>query len=349
MTSVARKKSAKMSAVALVAVVIGLMLSAVPSVSADSPLGDVLNESLPKMVKIYGAGGFQGMECYQSGSLISADGHILTVFSYVLDTDEILVTLDDGRKFSAELLGADPRLELAVLKIDGENLPHFDLTAAPELDAGSRILALSNTYGVAAGSEPVSVQHGVVAVRTTLAARRGAFSSPYKGSVYILDTTTNNQGAAGGALIRRSDGQLAAMLGKELRSESNNTWLNYAVPVAEMIDSIDAIREGRFSPSPTESESQPVRPMQLSRLGIALVPDVLPRTPPYVDQIRRGSVAAELGLRPDDLIVLIGDRLIQSCSALNEELAARELEDPIQIGFMRGDELIEMTLEYNEP
>ena len=58
------------------------------------------------------------LEAYQSGFLISAEGHILTACSYVLDTDYITVTLDDGRKFEAKLVGADPRLELAVLKID---------------------------------------------------------------------------------------------------------------------------------------------------------------------------------------------------------------------------------------
>ena len=50
--------------------------------------------------------------------MISPEGHILTVWSYVLDTDYITATLADGRKFEAKLLGADPRLEVAVLKID---------------------------------------------------------------------------------------------------------------------------------------------------------------------------------------------------------------------------------------
>ena len=68
----------------------------------------------PKMIKIYGAGGIRGLEGYQSGFLISGEGHILTVWSYVLDTDYITVTLDDGRKFQGEIIGADPRLEIAV-------------------------------------------------------------------------------------------------------------------------------------------------------------------------------------------------------------------------------------------
>ena len=88
---------------------------------------DAIDQAQAKMVKIYGAGGFRGLEAYQSGILISAQGHILTVFSHVLDTDYISVTLADGRKFEAKLLGADPRLDVAVLKIEANGLPHFDL------------------------------------------------------------------------------------------------------------------------------------------------------------------------------------------------------------------------------
>ena len=84
------------------------------------------------MVKIYGAGGLRDMEAYQSGILISPEGHILTVFSHVLDTDYITAVLADGRKFEAKLLGADPRLEVAVLKIDAAGLPCFDLAKAAE-------------------------------------------------------------------------------------------------------------------------------------------------------------------------------------------------------------------------
>ena len=83
----------------------------------------VIDEVQPKIVKIFGAGGLRGLEAYQSGFLISGQGHILTVWSYVLDSDAITVYLNDGRKFQAEVVGMDPRTEIAVLKVDAENLP----------------------------------------------------------------------------------------------------------------------------------------------------------------------------------------------------------------------------------
>ena len=159
----------------------------------------MIDQAQTKIVKIYGAGGFRGMEGYQSGFLISAEGHILTALSYVLDTDRITVTLNDGRRYDAKLLGGDPRLEIAVLKIEAANLPHFDLAKAVPLTAGTRILALSNLFNVAMGDEPASVQSGTVSVLTRLEGRRGVFETPYHGPIYVLDVATNNPGASGGA------------------------------------------------------------------------------------------------------------------------------------------------------
>ena len=76
-----------------------------------------------------------------------------------------------------------------------------------------------------------------------------------------------------------------------------------------------------------------------------LVPDVLDRTPAYVDQVRPGSPAARAGIRPDDLIVLVGDHLIQSCKALQTELELIDREDPVKLTVLRGPEMMEVVLQ----
>jgi len=315
--------------------------------SAHGAVDDTIAAVGPRVVKIYGAGGFRGLEAYQSGFLVSPEGHIVTVWSYVLDTDYITVTLDDGRKFEAKLLGADPHLEVAVLKIEAADLPCFDLGQAVEGDAGTRVLAFSNLFGVATGNEPASVQHGIVSVKTSLAARRGSFETPYDGSVYVLDAGTNNPGAAGGALVTRAGG-LLGMLGKELRNSGNNTWLNYAIPAPEFRQSVDQIRAGKFVPRDPEGEDElrkPDRALTLSLLGIILVPDVMERTPPYIDQVRSGTPAAAEGLLPDDLVVLLGDHLIQSCKALRAELEYIDYEDAVRLTVLRDQVLREILLQ----
>ncbi len=310
---------------------------------AAETLPNVIEQAQTKMVKIYGAGGFRGMQSYQSGMLISPGGHVLTVYSYVLDTDYVTAVTHDGRRFEAELLGADPRLEVAVLKIDAAEMPHFNLDEAVEAGAGTRIIALSNLFGVAMGNEPASAQRGTVAARTNLQARRGQFETSYRGPVYVLDATTNNPGAAGGALLDLR-GRLVGVLGKELRNAQNHTWLNYALPIAELKPSVSQIQAGVFAPVQEKPEAaKPELAYSLEVLGIRLVPDVLDRTPPFVEYVRAGSPAARAGIRPDDLVLLLGEQLIQSCASLREELEYMELDGEVPLTILRGDEVPELS------
>jgi len=329
---------------ALVAVLVPTSVAA-ESALEEASLAETIRRVGPAVVKIYGVGGFRGLETYQSGLLISPEGHVLTVWSYVLDTDLIHVTLDDGRRMQAKLLGADPRLEVAVLKIDETGLPCFDLSRAVEAESGTRVLAFSNLFGVAIGDEPASVQHGVVSVKTNLDARRGVYETPYDGPVYVLDAVTNNPGAAGGVLVTWR-GELLGLLGKELRNARNNTSLNYAIPIRQLRESVEAIAAGKFvARDDAETTRKPSRPLTLSMLGIVLVPDVLERTPPYVDQVRTGEPAAAAGLRPDDLVVLAGGRLVPSQKALRAELEYVDYEDPVRLTVLREGQLVELVLQ----
>ena len=309
-----------------------------------SPVAPTIEAVGPKIVKIHGAGGFRGLEAYQSGFAISADGLLLTVSSTVLDTDHVNVTLNDGRRFEARLLGVDPRLEIAVLKIEASDLPHFDLDRAEDVAEGTRVLAFSNMFNVATGNEPASVQHGVVSSKTRMDARRGSYRTPYRGVVYVLDTVTSNPGTPGGALVTRG-GRLLGLLGKELTNARNNTWLNHAIPIGELRGSVEEIRSGKFIASRQDDQrKKPGRSLEVSMLGVVLVPDVVDRTPPYVDRVRPGSPADREGIRPDDLVVLLDDRLIQSCKSLAGELEYVDREDPIRLTVLRDGELLEVSL-----
>jgi S1-C subfamily serine protease len=315
------------------------------SAASAQSLAKTIRDTQQKMVKIYGAGGIRGLEAYQSGFLISAEGHVLTAYSYVLDADTVTVTLDDGRKFDATLLGADPRLEVAVLKFDAAELPHFDFKASATGEEGTRVLAFSNLFGVATGDEPVSVLHGTISAVSSLAARRGAFESPYQGSVYVLDAMTNNPGAVGGALTNYR-GELLGMLGKELRNTRNNTWLNYALPAHELLETVEAIRSGVARPkSSNTAQKQPQKPLRLADLGIVLAPNVAERTPPFIDEIRPNTPAAKADLKPDDLVVLLNGDLIQSSNSLLTELRRLEHDAEIRLTILRGKEFHEVTLQ----
>lgn len=314
---------------------------------AQSSFAQVIDGVQPKIVKIFGAGGLRGLEAYQSGFLISESGHILTVWSYVLDSDVVTVYLNDGHKFQAEVVGMDPRTEIAVLKIEAEGLPHFNLDEAVPLDAGSRVLAFSNLYGVAFGDEAASVLKGSVAAKADLAARKGAFETNYRGVAYVLDAMTNNPGAPGGALTDRR-GQLAGLLGKEVRSSLTNIWLDYAIPISEIAVPAEEIIAGKFKPMPRdENAKKPKESHTLTLLGVQLVTDFLPKTPPFVEGVKPGSPAAKAGIKRDDLILFVNERVVPSVRQLGEELTFIDRLDPVKLTIQRGQELVEVSIQLD--
>ncbi|MEX0936392.1 MAG: S1C family serine protease [Pirellulales bacterium] len=324
-----------------------LILFTAVRLPAQVSFAPVVDEVQPQIVKIYGAGGLAGLEAYQSGFLISAEGHILTAWSHVLDATSATVHLHDGRRYEAELVGADPRVDVAVLKIDAENLPYFDLNVAPEATEGTRVLAFCNLFGIATGDEPASVLHGRIAITTPLAARSGAYPTLYRGPVYILDAMTNNPGAAGGALTDTS-GRLLGMLGKEVQSTLTGTWLNYALPADRIRPAVHALLSGESADPLPEDRPRAEQAITLADLGLILVPDVLTRTPPFIDAVRPDSPAAVAGLAPDDLVVFLEERLVPSCQMLREELQFIAADQPVSLTVMRGDELVQVTLQVQQ-
>lgn len=343
------------------------LLLLVIATAAQPALGNdaVIEMAARTVVKIYGAGGYRGLEAYQSGFLVSAEGHVMTAMSTVLDSDEIDCVLDDGRRYEASLVGIDPRREMALLKIEAEGLPFAPLTGATLADGrasghvsdpstapaavpaatalaapGTRVYALSNLFGVAVGDERVSVQQGVISAVVPLAARRGAYEAPYDGDVYLLDFTVNNPGSAGGLLVDVA-GRPAGMLGKELRSTAAGIWLNYAIPLAEVAASYNDLLAGR---PPELAATADTLPFDTRLLGFLLVPDILEKTPPFVEAVIDGTPAAASGLREDDLLVAVGSRSVTSCGAVAEELSRIDEGDPVRVSVIRDGRIVDAQL-----
>jgi len=308
------------------------------------PLSSAARDAQQRVVKIYGAGGLAGLEAYQSGFLVSPDGHVATAWSYVLDVDPIVV-LDDGRRFESSIVGFEPSLELAVLKIETSGVPFFRFSAETKPQWGDPVLAVSNLFGIATGDESASVMQGTVAAISPLDARRGTFKTPFRGEVLILDLIANNPGAAGGAVVD-AQGNLVGMLGKELRDAATGVWLNYALPAEALRATIGDIIAGRVPSSPTEG--QPMLPREQAhdplRLGLVLVPDVLESTPVYVDHVLVNTPASKAGLRPDDLVLLVDGSRVPSQRVLREMLRRIDRRDPVELTIQRGVEILPVTL-----
>tara|TARA_R110002095_G_scaffold94422_3_gene82279 strand:+ start:73096 stop:74103 length:1008 start_codon:yes stop_codon:yes gene_type:complete len=325
-------------------------LLAVP-LTAQASSQSTIKYALPRLVKIFGAGGVKNLYGYSTGFLVSPEGHIATIWSPVLDTDRLSVVLHDGRKFDAEVLGAEPHLDLAIIKLKSDrelNLPYFDYHEKAIAGPGTRILGFSNMFRVATGDEPVSVLHGVIEARTNLPRRRGAFELSYTGDVYVVDAITNNPGAAGGAILTY-DGKLLGMIGKQVRNAKTNTWVNYSLPIDVLRKSIEQIISGKFESSEDQDKPKRTAPERYRPVdfGLVMVPDVLYRTPAYIDSVLPDSFVAKAGLQPDDLVVFVNDELIKSCKTLKTELGRLESGDLLRLVVRRNNQLV--SVEFQVP
>jgi serine protease Do len=328
------------------------------AVRAQDSFAAAADEVNKKMVKVFGSGGFKGVVDYGTGVLVSAEGHILTVASPILDTPELRVHLYDGRRYPAKVVMIEPELDAALIKIDDDKLlpvPFFDIAAAaknPVAQTGDWVLAFSNQFHIATRDEPMSVQHGVIASFAKLDARRGVHDAPYSGDCYVLDAITNNPGAGGGALTTRK-GELLGMIGKELRNRRSETWINYAVPVQSLAKFVEDTKAGKYVRKP-----RPEKVASGAYHGIVLVANpVANQTPPFVEEVTPGSPAAKAGLKTDDLISYVNGEPVPSIESLLKFLNDTPAGETLTLEVRRvdksvagsGDKLITISLKLEQP
>ncbi len=365
----------------ILAALFAIPFATTPARAAD-PFNELAEKTNQKMVKVFGAGGFSRLNNYGTGIIISPDGHILTVASQLLDTSELVVHLYDGQRLKAQVLAVEPELDAAIIKIrlegkkieepTGLNLAYFDFAEAakrPHAETGDWVLALTNTFEIALRDEPLSLQRGVVMAYTKLAGRRGVFEFPYTGDVYVVDAITNNPGAAGGALINRK-GELLGVVGREIKNVLSDTWMNYAIPVSAKVDiKIKETVKDKDGKDKDEEKTVTVtmpdfvtqgmqgkyrtvtRPKTVlgegGFHGIIFVPNILDRTPAYVEDVVPGSPAAKAGFRPDDLVSFVDGEPIASINVFNTWIKKNTRTGQVlRVEVRRGEALhtIELTL-----
>ena len=348
---------------------IALSMFAAASAPAAEPVSKVADQVNEKMVKIFGSGGFRGVVNYSTGILVSPDGHILTVASQTLDTSELIIHLYDGRKMKATVVVTEPELDIALLKIkvegikpeepSGLDLPYFDFEESlkrPPAVAGDWILGFSNQFEIATRNEPMSVQQGTITSYSKLHGRRGIFDFPYTGDVYVVDAITNNPGAGGGALTDRK-GQLLGIIGREIKNTLSETWINYAIPLNAKVDLKDGektvtVTLPEFVSKAMKGQYKPVvKPIVALTAGgfhgIKFVPNILERTPPYIDELFPNSPAAKAGVQINDLVSFLDGEPIYSIKAFNDFLRKTRPGMTLRLEVRRGDNLqtIELKLD----
>jgi len=169
---------------------------------------------------------------------------------------------------------------------------------------------------------------------------------PYRGDVYILDCTTNNPGSPGGAVVDWR-GRLVGMLGKELRASGSGVWLNYAIPLATIAGGYAEIVAGKSAAGGTATglaAAAAAARFDPALLGMVLLPDLLDRTPPFIESVAAESPAFRAGLRPDDLVIAVGGQSVATRAAVQQAIAALAVGDPVRLSVVRGGTIVECDL-----
>lgn len=237
---------------------------------------------------------------YATGLIVSPRGEILTSQGSFLNVDNLRVILPDGGEHQARVVRRSNALQTALLKIEAETPQFFNLSEQANVESGDWILAVSNAFKVADGAEPLSVNVGVISLKTKLDARRGFSEFPYEGDVFLIDAITSNPGAAGGAVVDLR-GRLVGMIGKVIEGKTTNTRLNYALPADQLADFV----AGKEAAPMIVSSSQ-----QKGDLGVRLFALGGRKAPAFIDRVLPGSPAAVAGVKSDDLVISLAGEAV---------------------------------------
>ncbi len=295
----------------------------------------------PRVVKLYGAGGLGGLAPYQTGVVVSSDGLIATIDTLVLEGGEATAVLLDGSRRAARVVGADPTSSIALLRMEPplRGAPFVDFHAGRRAEIGQEVFALANAFGIAAGDEPVSLLAGVTAAELP-PTTNGEESQ----RAFLLDSVTGSAGVPGG-LVLAADRAPLGLLAREVVNDVTGLQVNPVLPAAHVAERIEALLAGPVDNQIARSPDSG-RVSTLDLFGFAMIPDLVPRTPPYIDYIRPMSSADRVALAPGDLIVAIGERV--TASQRDVFAAVREEGEALQLTVQRDGRLIEVSIEAEE-
>ncbi|HEY4038596.1 MAG TPA: trypsin-like peptidase domain-containing protein [Burkholderiaceae bacterium] len=268
-----------------------------------------------------------------SGVIASSEGYILTNNHVVQAGDEIAVALPDGRRVTAHLVGADPDTDLAVLKVDLQNLPAITFGRSETLRVGDVVLAIGNPFDVGQ-----TVTMGIVSAlgRTNLGINTL--------ENFIQTDAAINQGNSGGALVD-SNGLLIginAAIYSPPRS-GGSVGIGFAIPTSIVIHVMDQIvhtgrvHHGFFGIEPFDITPEMVEAMQLKRNEGVVVNGVL-----------RNAPAGRAGMEPGDILLSINGSAVTDSRAMLNQIAQLEPGSNAAVRVLREAKEVELSITVGE-
>jgi serine protease Do len=265
-----------------------------------------------------------------SGVIVSTNGHILTN-NHVIDAAETIeITLQDRRSFRAELIGADPKTDLALIKIDAVDLPALVMNDTYELRVGELVVAVGIPFGL---SQTVTM--GIVSA----VGRSNVGIVDYED--FIQTDAAINPGNSGGAMVN-SSGELVGINTAIFSTSGGNMGVGFAIPVKMAKAVMNSLLEhGKVIRGWLGVSIQDITPELAEYFNLDETSGIL------ISDVIEGGPAEKGGLRREDIVIAFNGNPVQDAVTLKNQVAAAEPGNTATITVMRDNEKkeIEVVLE----
>ena len=258
-----------------------------------------------------------------SGVIISADGYIVTNNHVVSGADELIVTLNDNKEFSARVIGADKTTDLALIKIEGKQLPAITIANSDDLKVGEWVLAVGNPLGL-----NNTVTAGIVSAKARSLGANGVES-------FIQTDAAINQGNSGGALVNVR-GELVGINAMLYSQTGSYSGYGFAIPTAIMNKVVADLKQyGTVQRAVIGIQGGDVKNFVDAQKEDGKEVDFGTMEGIYIDKVIDDGAAADADLKKGDVIVAIDGQNVTRMAELQEILAQKRPGDKVSLTYMR--------------
>ncbi|MBR6853086.1 MAG: Do family serine endopeptidase [Prevotella sp.] len=268
-----------------------------------------------------------------SGVIISADGYIVTNNHVVDGADELTVSLNEGSKeYSARVIGADKTTDLALIKIDGKNLPAIQIANSDDVKVGEWVLAVGNPLGL-----NNTVTAGIISAKARTLGANGVES-------FIQTDAAINQGNSGGALVN-TRGELVGINAMLASPTGSNIGYGFAIPTAIMNKVVDDLKQyGNVQRAMIGIQGSDVKSYVDAKKDEGKEIDLGTMEGIYVAKVVEDGAAEAAGLKEGDVITTIDGKKVKQFGELQGILAKKRPGDKVAITYLRDKKSRNATL-----
>ncbi len=271
-------------------------------------------------------------EASGSGVIISSDGYIVTNNHVVEGADELTVTLNDNREYSARIIGTDKTTDLALIKIDGKNLPTLSIGDSDKLKVGEWVLAVGNPFNLNS-----TVTAGIVSAKARSLGANGVES-------FIQTDAAINAGNSGGALVN-AQGELVGINAMLYSQTGSYSGYGFAIPTTIMNKVVDDLKAyGTVQRALLGIQGQNAHDYIDLQKSQDKEVDLGTNDGIYVAKVESDGAGADAGLAEGDVITSVDGKKVTKMSELQEILYAKKPGDKLTITYIHQKKNVTKTV-----